>query len=55
MSGQIDCGAYGESEIPFARATKNENLKQINSISETNGSFDSCNSYRRLGPSRSDI
>ena len=36
---------------PDTWAEKFESLERINSIRETNGSFDSCNSCERLVPS----
>ena len=37
---------------PYTRAEKFESFKRINSIRETNGNFDACNSCKRLGTSR---
>ena len=37
---------------PDTRAEKFESFERINSIRETNGNFDSCNSCKRLVPSR---
>ena len=37
---------------PYTWAEKFESFKRINSIRETNGNFDSCNSCKRLVPSR---
>ena len=37
---------------PYTWAEKFESFERINSIRETNGSFDSCNSCKRLVPSR---
>ena len=37
---------------PYTWAEKFESLERINSIRETNGNFDSCNSCKRLGTSR---
>ena len=48
------CG-YGEhslSMIPDTGAEKFESIERINSMRKTNGSFDSCNSCKRLVPSR---
>ena len=42
----------GEMPTPDTRAGKFESLERINSIRETNRSFDSCNSCKRLVPSR---
>ena len=40
------------SMIPDTWAKKIESLERINSIRETNGNFDSCISWKRLGTSR---
>ena len=37
---------------PYTWAEKFESFERINSIRETNGNFDSCNSCKRLGTSR---
>ena len=37
---------------PYTRAEKFESFERINSIRDTNGNFDSCNSCKRLVPSR---
>ena len=37
---------------PYTWAEKFESFERINSIRETNGNFDSCNSCKRLVPSR---
>ena len=42
----------GETLAPDTRAEKFESFKRINSIRETDGSFDLCNSGKRLGTSR---
>ena len=42
-----------ESATPYTWAEKFESFERINSIRETNGNFDSCNSCERLGTSRS--
>ena len=41
------------SSSPYTRAEKFESSERINSIRETKGNFDSCNSCERLGTSRS--
>ena len=40
------------SPTPYTWAEKFESFERINSIRETNGNFDSCNSCKRLVPSR---
>ena len=40
------------SPTPYTWAEKSESFERINSIRETNGNFDSCNSCKRLVPSR---
>ena len=45
-------GAGPISETPYTGAEKFESFERINSICETNGNFDSCNSCKRLGTSR---
>ena len=40
------------SVIPYTWAEKSESFERINSIRETNGNFDSCNSCKRLVISR---
>ena len=42
----------GEPVTTFTWAEKFESFERINSIRETNGNFDSCNSCKRLGTSR---
>ena len=42
----------GASLGPYTWAEKFESFERINSIRETNGNFDSCNSCKRLVPSR---
>ena len=37
---------------PYTRAEKFKSFERINSMRETNGNFDSCNSCKRLVPSR---
>ena len=41
-----------QSRTPYTWAEKFESFERINSIRETNGNFDSCNSCKRLGTSR---
>ena len=41
-----------EKVTTFTWAEKFESFERINSIRETNGNFDSCNSCKRLAPSR---
>ena len=43
---------YISSRTPDTWAEKFESFERINSIRETNGNFDSCNSCKRLGTSR---
>ena len=40
------------SRTPYTWAEKFESFERINSIRETDGNFDSCNSCKRLGTSR---
>ena len=44
--------SFGETQAPYTWAEKFESFERINSIRETNGNFDSCNSCKRLGTSR---
>ena len=41
-----------DTVTPYTWAEKFESFERINSIRETNGNFDSCNSCKRLVPSR---
>ena len=45
-------GVIGRTWAPDTCAEKFESFERINSIRETNGNFDSCNSCKRLGTSR---
>ena len=47
-----EAGGCCHSLTPYAWAEKFESFERINSIRETNGNFDSCNSCKRLVPSR---
>ena len=42
----------GHTMNPYTWVEKFESFERINSIRETNGNFDSCNSCKRLVPSR---
>ena len=46
------CYRTRRTMTPYTRAEKFESFERINSIRETNGNFDSCNSCKRLVPSR---
>ena len=50
----VDCGrgVFSGTLSPYTWAEKFESFERINSIRETNGNFDSCNSCKRLGTSR---
>ena len=45
-------GRPAPAVAPYTWAEKFESFERINSIRETNGNFDSCNSCKRLGTSR---
>ena len=51
-SGEHPCPGPGQTLAPYIWAEKFEGFKRINSICDTNGNFDSCNSCKRLVPSR---
>ena len=46
------CSWDSRSLTPYTWAEKFESFERINSIRETKGNFDSCNSCKRLGTSR---
>ena len=50
--GLYVCLSGCRSLTPYTWAEKIKSFERINSIRETNGNFDSCNSCKRLGTSR---
>ena len=49
---QLRSRVWELSSTPYTWTEKFESFERINSIRETNGNFDSCNSCKRLGTSR---